>query len=58
MAIHCEIIHGTSELILNKEFPKLNRVSVYAYAMDILSKFDEELRILVSKGLKLLYVGV
>ncbi|MCZ4693144.1 radical SAM protein [Ancylomarina euxinus] len=43
---------------LNATFPKLNRVSAYALPRDIESKTDEELRILTSKGLKLLYVGI
>lgn len=43
---------------LNQNFPKLNRVSAYASARDILAKSDDELRILAEKGLKLLYVGI
>jgi len=43
---------------LNQTFPKLNRVSAYASAKDILAKSEEELSILAKKGLKLLYVGV
>jgi len=43
---------------LNATFPKLNRVSAYALPRDIESKTDEELEILASKGLKLLYVGI
>lgn len=43
---------------LNATFPKLNRVSAYALPRDIESKTNEELEILVSKGLKLLYVGI
>jgi len=43
---------------LNATFPKLNRVSAYAIPRDIESKTNEELEILVSKGLKLLYVGI
>ncbi len=43
---------------LNDSFPKLNRVSAYALPRDIAAKTDEELKELVEKGLKLLYVGV
>lgn len=43
---------------LNKTFPKLNRVSAYASAKDIMAKSEEELRVLCEKGLKLLYVGI
>ena len=43
---------------LNETFPKLNRVSAYALPKDIESKTSEELKILASKGLKLLYVGI
>lgn len=43
---------------LNATFPKLNRVSAYAIPRDIECKTDEELKILASKGLKLLYVGI
>lgn len=43
---------------LNATFPKLNRISAYALPRDIASKTNEELQILNSKGLKLLYVGI
>jgi len=43
---------------LNQTFPKLNRVSAYASAKDLLAKSEDELRILAKKGLKLLYVGI
>ena len=43
---------------LNKNFPKLNRVSAYALPKDILSKSKEDLIELKNAGLKLLYVGV
>ena len=43
---------------LHSVFPKLNRISAYALPKDILSKTDEELRLLAEKGLKLLYVGI
>ena len=43
---------------LNATFPKLNRISAYALPRDIESKTNEELQILASKGLKLLYVGI
>lgn len=43
---------------LNQNFSKLNRISAYASARDILGKTDEELSILAQKGLKLLYVGI
>ncbi len=43
---------------LNATFPKLNRISAYALPRDIESKTNEELEILASKGLKLLYIGI
>lgn len=43
---------------LNSSFPKLRRISAYALPKDILSKSDEELKTLVDKGLKLLYIGI
>jgi len=43
---------------LNDRFPRLNRISSYALPRDIEAKSEEELRILVKKGLKLLYVGI
>ena len=43
---------------LNESFPRLTRISAYALPKDILSKTDEELKSLVQKGLKLLYVGI
>jgi radical SAM superfamily enzyme YgiQ (UPF0313 family) len=43
---------------LNQTFPKLNRVSAYSSARDILTKSHEELILLAQKGLKLLYVGI
>lgn len=39
-------------------FPKLQRVSAYALPSDLRNKTDEELTQLVSKGLKILYVGI
>ncbi|MCD4772110.1 MAG: radical SAM protein [Bacteroidales bacterium] len=43
---------------LNRNFPKLNRVSAYALPNDISSKTKEELIELKNAGLKLLYVGI
>ena len=43
---------------LNSGFPRLRRISAYALPKDILSKSDDELKILVEKGLKLLYIGI
>ena len=43
---------------LNTSFPKLNRISAYALPSDLLSKTESELKTLVEKGLKLLYVGI
>lgn len=43
---------------LKENFPKLMRVSAYASARDILSKTDEELKLLNEAGLKLLYIGI
>ena len=43
---------------LNSSFPRLRRISAYALPKDILSKSDDELKILVEKGLKLLYIGI
>ena len=39
-------------------FPQLERVSVYAYATDILRKTDEELKQIRQAGLSLLYIGM
>jgi len=39
-------------------FPHLERVSVYAYATDILRKTDEELKQIRQAGLSLLYIGM
>jgi len=41
----------------NKNFPYLERISVYAHAKDILKKTDEQLLQLSQAGLKLAYVG-
>jgi radical SAM superfamily enzyme YgiQ (UPF0313 family) len=38
-------------------FPRLRRVSCYAMARNVLDKTDDELRLLVEKGLRLLYIG-
>lgn len=43
---------------INKEFPKVRRVSTYANPKDILSKTPEELKELKNAGLKLIYVGI
>lgn len=43
---------------LNDTFARLNRVSVYARPSDIISKTDEELKLMAEKGLKLIYVGI
>jgi radical SAM superfamily enzyme YgiQ (UPF0313 family) len=43
---------------INKEFPKIRRVSTYANPRDILSKTSEELSELQNAGLKLIYVGI
>ena len=43
---------------LNRNFPKLNRVSAYALPKDISSKTKEELIEIKNAGLKLLYVGI
>lgn len=44
--------------LLNEHFPRLTRVSAYALPSDILTKTDEELESLKTKGLQLLYVGI
>lgn len=43
---------------INKHFGRIQRVSSYAMPRDILSKSDEELKIIRELGLKLLYVGI
>ena len=43
---------------LNSSFPRLRRISAYTLPKDILSKSDDELKILVDKGLELLYIGI
>jgi len=40
-----------------KNFPNLERVSVYAHAKDILKKSDDDLKALSDAGLKIAYVG-
>ena len=44
--------------LLNDNFPALRRISAYARPSDILSKSDQELADLNSKGLQLLYIGL
>ncbi len=41
-----------------RAFPRLNRVSLYATAQNLLEKSDEELSALRKAGLKLLYFGI
>jgi radical SAM superfamily enzyme YgiQ (UPF0313 family) len=43
---------------LNEAFPKLNRVSSYASAQNLLEKSEEELRRLKEEGLTLIYYGI
>jgi len=43
---------------LQKAFPKLRRVSLYASAQNILSKLEEELKALCDNKLNLIYYGV
>lgn len=43
---------------LKRSFQKLNRVSVYASAQNILSKTDEDLTLLYEHGLNLVYYGI
>jgi radical SAM superfamily enzyme YgiQ (UPF0313 family) len=43
---------------LNEAFPRLQRISIYANARDILSKTDEELRELQRRKLTLIYLGL
>lgn len=43
---------------LKQSFPKLNRVSVYATAQNVLEKSDEELQLLQSNHLNLIYYGI
>ncbi len=43
---------------LNKKFPSLRRVSLYASTQNILSKSDEELKLLYENNLKLIYFGI
>lgn len=48
-----EILDG-----LDRAFPRLQRVSAYANARDVLSKTDEQLRQLRQRKLRLLYIGL
>jgi radical SAM superfamily enzyme YgiQ (UPF0313 family) len=43
---------------INKNFPKVNRISTYALPSDIIAKSTEELIKLREAGLKLIYVGI
>jgi len=43
---------------LNKSFPDIRRISIYANARNILTKSDNELNALREKGLKLIYLGI
>ena len=43
---------------INSSFPKINRISAYALPSDILKKAPEELELLRSHKLKLIYVGI
>lgn len=43
---------------INSQFQRVQRISCYASPRDILSKTDEELMVLKSKGLKLFYTGI
>lgn len=43
---------------INKLFPRLDRVSLYASPRSILGKTDEELEILNKHGLKMAYLGI
>ena len=43
---------------INLKFGRLQRVSAYASAANIISKTDEELKNLYERGLKLLYIGI
>lgn len=44
--------------LINKNFPKVRRISAYALPNDILSKTDKELKEISNSGLKLIYVGI
>lgn len=44
--------------LLKESFPKLNRISCYAGARDLLNKSPEELKALQRAGLKWVYLGV
>ncbi|MFV1966938.1 MAG: radical SAM protein [Pirellulaceae bacterium] len=57
------LVLSTSRLVtildaLSASFPRLQRVSAYANARDILSKTNEELTLLGSKRLQMLYLGL
>ncbi len=43
---------------INKHFGRLQRISSYALPKDILSKTDDDLKLLRNFGLKLLYIGI
>ena len=38
--------------------PKLTRIGAYSHAHDILSKNDEELKLIADAGIKILYLGI
>ena len=44
--------------MINREFPKISRISAYAGARDLQNKSEDELRRLKEAGLKLIYVGI
>lgn len=43
---------------INKQFGRLQRISVYALPQDIIQKTDDELRQLRKLGIRLLYIGI
>lgn len=57
------MVLSTSKLIavldeLSRVLPKLRRVSIYANAQDLLNKSEDDLRLLRSKGLQIVYLGL
>ena len=57
MVMPFKLLHELT-LYAMKLFPKLERVSVYAHAQDILKKTEEELKSLSKAGLKMVYIGI
>lgn len=57
LALPTEVLVATLELLYAK-FTRLERVSIYGSPRDILNKTTEDLKLLKSKGLHLVYLGI